>query len=163
MMNGNKHAYDHALWVVVAVIGLHMLEEFGLDVTTWAGSLVPFRLLASEFYVLNFAYLTFAVASAMVGWRLPAFSLATPATCLVNVGFMHVLGTLLSGRFSPGLLTGVVLFLPASGYAFWAARRDGVLTRRVVLLAFTGGTLLQLFPIVLLYLRQGLGITQPVH
>lgn len=163
MSSGGERGHEHALWVVVSVIGLHMLEEFGLDVTTWAGTLAPFRLLASEFHMVNFAYLTFAVATAQVGWRLPAFALATPATCLVNVLFMHVLGTLASGRFSPGLLTGIVLFLPASAYAFWAARRDGVLSRRVLLLAFTGGTLLQLFPILLLYLRQALGITHPVH
>ena len=45
----------------------------------------------------------------------------------VNALF-HVATTFLFRRYSPGLVTGVALVLPASGYTLWRARRDGPLT-----------------------------------
>src|SRR5436190_1284322 len=96
--------HGHAVWVVVLVMGLHMLEEFALDVNSWAERIVPFHLLPGEFYMVNLAYLTFAIGSAVVGWRMPGIALMTPATCVINAVFMHILGSLYCDCYSPGLL-----------------------------------------------------------
>lgn len=151
------------MWLVVAALGLHLLEEFALDVNSWIARVVPIQPLASEFYAVNGAYVIFGVASAAIGWRMPAVALMTPSLCIVNALFMHILGTVVTGDYSPGLLTSVVLFLPVSLWAFWMAHRDGVLTWRVIVVAAVGGTLLHLYPIILLALRHALAVQAPVH
>jgi len=73
---------------------------------------------------------------------------------LINAIFFHILPVLLTkGRFSPGLATAVVLFLPA-GMAVWRrAGADGTLDAGTVVLAIAGGALLMAYPVVILRLK----------
>lgn len=143
-------AHDYVLWVLVAAAAAHALEERALGFVPWANSVggrFGLQLDWTDFYLVNAAVVIWGICAAAVGWRLPGFSLSFPAMQTLN-GLMHVAATVAFLRLSPGVFTGVFLYLPLSGWAFWSARRDGVLTRRRLLLVFLA--LAALFAVALL-------------
>jgi len=68
--------------------------------------------------------------------------------------FFHILPVVRTkGRFSPGLATAAVLFLPL-GIAMWRqAAIEGVLDPATATLAILGGAALMAYPVVMLRLR----------
>ena len=85
----------------------------------------------------------------MVGWRLPAFALVFSAFMLVNAILFHILPTIVTRIFSPGVITAVVLFLPVGSWAYWGALRNGALDTTAIVASDTLGFALMLLPIVL--------------
>jgi len=80
----------------------------------------------------------------------PAVALGFPGLMLINATLMHVLPFVLKrGRFSPGLITAVVLFYPAA----IAAMRDANLTPGVLVAEFLVGAALLATPIGFILLR----------
>jgi hypothetical protein len=81
---------------------------------------------------------------------------------LINAVLFHILQVVRAkGRFSPGVVTAVVLFLPIGIAEFFEAAREGVLSDAVAVGALVTGAILMAFPIVMLktkslpYFRQG--------
>jgi uncharacterized protein with HXXEE motif len=64
------------------------------------------------------------------------------AGALALDAFLHIIPTVLTRRFSPGLITAVALYLPVSAWTYWAAEQDGALTARSLVLSSLGGVLL---------------------
>ncbi len=146
--------HEWVLWVAVAAAFVHALEEHMLDWLRWAREALGFELTWADFYVVNAGVVVLAAAGAMIGWRSPELSLAVPALFAVNAIFFHVLPTIVQRRFSPGVFTAVVVYLPVAAWAYWAADRDGVLDLRAVLVSAAGGVLLMAFPVALIKLRR---------
>jgi len=65
-------------------------------------------------------------------WRWPLSTLG--AVVLLN-GLVHLAGSILTRSYSPGLVTGLLIWLPLGGFTLWFERRNA--SRR----AFLGGTL----------------------
>ena len=63
--------------------------------------------------MVNAAMVTGAISCAMVGWKLPEFSLMISALIGIN-GLIHLSGSLIKRRLFPGVVTGVLLYLPVS-------------------------------------------------
>lgn len=57
------------------------------------------------------------------------------------------------GRFSPGLFTAVVLFLPVAWIVWAKAIEDGLVNAQTAAIAILGAALLMAYPIVMLHLR----------
>jgi Protein of unknown function with HXXEE motif len=88
-----------------------------------------------------------AVAIAPV-W--PGVALGFPALMLINGAFMHVLPFVLGrGRFSPGLITSVLLFFPLGVAAMRAVPFDPA----IVVTAFGVGAMLLATPIGFIVLK----------
>lgn len=68
---------------------------------------------------------------------------------LVNAILFHIVPTIVTRIFSPGVITAVALFSPVGTGVYWQAWRDGVLDTVAVLTSGTLGFVLMLFPIVL--------------
>jgi hypothetical protein len=145
--------YEYTLWAVVMATALHVLEEYGLNFRAWAEVALGIRILWEEFHLVNGAVILFFVGCAMTGWRLPEVSLMAPALVGVNGLFFHLGLSLVQWRYSPGTATSVLLFIPVALWAYWGAHRDGVLTRRAVVVSLAGGTLVMCYPLVLLWVR----------
>lgn len=136
-------------WVALAAYALHMLEEFFYDWRNWAQRTLKLPVDWTGFYLTNTALLFLGVACASIGWDDPLLALAYPGLMLINGVFFHVLPTVVTKRFSPGLLTACGLFFPTCYFAFKEA-----LTRQVEIgtigAAIGLGTLIMAFPVVLL-------------
>jgi Protein of unknown function with HXXEE motif len=141
---------NYIFWVALAAYALHILEEFTYDWKTWAQKVLKLDVEWNTFYVTNVIVLFIGVACAEVGWSHPTFGLLFPALMLVNAVFFHILPYIRSNRkFSPGMFTAILLFLPIGIKSFTMAIALGVYTNSL-LIAGAGGILLMAYPIMLL-------------
>jgi hypothetical protein len=70
---------------------------------------------------------------------------------LINAVLFHIWQVIrANGRFSPGVATAVVLFLPIGVAEFVEASREGILSATVGVSAVVAGAILMAFPIVML-------------
>lgn len=141
------------LWVATAAYGLHALEELMLDWKDWANKVLKLPVDWPIFYVVNALVVVLGIIASIIGWRLPAMSLAFPALMLINAVFFHILPFVVKKKFSPGLISAVVLFLPLGTWLFYGADKDGVLSVTTVVGAFALGAALMAYPIILLKLK----------
>jgi hypothetical protein len=82
--------------------------------------------------------------------KYPTVALGFPGLMLINATFMHVFPFLRTkGRFSPGLITGVLFFWPLGTYTMLAAE----LNARVIAGAFAVGAALLATPIGFILLK----------
>ncbi len=143
-----QHAFW--LWLNTAFYAAHVLEEYAYDWKTWATRSLGLAVDWTTFYIANAVVIILGICCAAVGWQLPAFSLSYPALMIINALVFHMLPTIAQRRFSPGLITAVVLFLPSASWTFYVAAQDGVLTVSNTLIAISAGALVMAYPIFLL-------------
>jgi hypothetical protein len=150
------------LWLATAAYGLHILEEYQLNWRDWARGVLGLPAEWNDFYVVNALVIVLGIVAANLAGHCPGVALAFPALMLINATFFHVLPTLWSrGRFSPGLVTAIVLFYPIGVACYWRASHDGALSIRALVGSLVLGAVLMAFPVVLLkikdlrYFRQG--------
>jgi Protein of unknown function with HXXEE motif len=142
-------------WLATAIYALHVIEEFVFDWRGWARAVLKLPVEWSTFYVTNGAVIVLGVVSANLADAWPALALSFPALMLINAIFMHILPFLLKkGRFSPGLVTAVLLFLPCGFYCYRAVNLAGLLSSPTLLTSIAIGAGLMAFPIVCLKLSQ---------
>jgi hypothetical protein len=112
------------LWLLLAAAILHVVEEW-----VWPGGFLSwFRDFAGFAEGLsqrlavgvNMAFLALMLAAALLADTNPRFSLSAASLCFTN-GLLHVVGTARTNRYSPGLVTGALLYLPLAVAAYAAA------------------------------------------
>jgi hypothetical protein len=141
---------DYLFWAALAAYALHILEEYSYDWKTWAQKIMKLDVAWNMFYVTNAVLFFFGLCCAEVGWAHPTFSLILPALMLVNAVVGHVIPYVRSKRkFSPGMITGIFLFLPIGIGSFNVAVNTGVQTKALILAGICG-ILLTMFPVFLL-------------
>src|SRR5271165_4125012 len=115
-------------WLSMAAYAIHILEEYTFDWRNWAIAVIKLPVEWSDFYVTNAVVVALGIAQAMLAPTFPLAPLVYASLMLVNALLFHVLPMLRTrGRFSPGVVTAVTLFLPI-GIAVWRrAALDGAL------------------------------------
>ena len=142
------------LWLATAAYAVHILEEFQLDWRNWARSVVRLPVEWPDFYVVNSIVIVLGIAAANLAEASPAIALGFPALMLINATFFHVLPFARTrGRFSPGLLTAVVLFYPIGIACYVRAAADGTLDAFALLVSVLIGAVLMASPVVLLQIK----------
>lgn len=138
------------LWLCTAAYAAHVIEEFVLDWRNWARNVLGLPVEWPSFYVVNAVVAVLGVTAAMVAPNLPAVALGFPALMLINATFFHMLPVIrFGGRFSPGLISAVLLFYPL-GIACYAVAEVG--WGGVMLSALIGAGLMA-WPVVLLMVK----------
>ncbi len=141
-------------WLAMAAYALHIMEEYTFDWRNWARAVIKLPVEWSDFYVTNAIVIALGIAQAQLAPTLPLAPLIFASLMLINAVFFHILPVVRTGgRFSPGLVTAVMLFFPA-GVAVWRrAAEDGVLNWMTATSAVAAGALLMAYPVVMLNLR----------
>lgn len=138
---------DTIAWIATAAYAVHILEEYTFDWRNWARSVIRLPVEWSDFYVTNAVVVVLGICQAMLAPKLPVAPLVYAALMIINATFFHVLPFLRArGRFSPGLVTALVLFYPI-GIATFVIAAPGIGT---VVGAVVGGALLMAAPVVML-------------
>lgn len=140
-----RPTHEFTLWVVVMVLGLHYLEEFAFDLRTWLEAVLRVPVTWEQFHLVNAVVTLMAIGGGLVGWRRPDLSLIIPAILLVNAIVFHLGFSVLWRAYSPGTISALLLFVPAGVWCFVGARRDGVLTRQAIGVAFAGALFVHLW------------------
>ena len=144
----------HWVWLATAAYGIHALEEFILDWRDWARAVIGLPVEWSHFYVVNFLVIVLGVVAANVADAAPAIALAYPALVLINGIFFHIVPVIVTrGRFSPGLFTAIVLFLPIGFLSYRAAYSEGHLDTFSLVVSLAVGAALMASPIILLRIK----------
>ena len=124
LRNVRWHYRDPSLvWLFPSSYALHILEEWFGGFPEWTATVAGSPLPREAFIVINvvaFAAMILATRAAIQreshGWM----GIAIATVLLVNA-LVHILGSILTGSYSPGLVTGVVLYLPLAQLALMRA------------------------------------------
>lgn len=146
-------SHEHVLWIAVFAYAMHAFEEYELNWRDWARAVLWLPVDWNSFYLANSVVIAIGFCCAEVGWREPWFALGFPALMLINATLFHVLPTVATRVYSPGLVTAVVLFYPIGGWVYYSAWRDGVLTLTNGVLSVLLGAVIMASPIVLLKIK----------
>lgn len=138
------------IWLCVAAYGIHAMEEFFFDWRNWAVHVLHLPVQWSDFYLTNVLVIVVGIVAAEVAPIWPALALGLPALMLINAAFFHVAPVIwMRGRFSPGLITAVLLFFPLGIATIRSSHVDGT----GLAIAFGVGALLMATPIIFLKLK----------
>jgi hypothetical protein len=139
------------IWLATAAYGMHILEEYQLNWRDWARGALGLPVDWSDFYVVNALVIVLGAVAANLAHSVPALALAFPALMLINATFFHVLSVIRrGGRFSPGVITGVLLFYPIAIACYVKA---WPLSAGAIAFSFLIGALLMASPVVLLLVK----------
>lgn len=139
------------LWLCLFAYGAHVVEEFVFDWKNWAQQVLHLPVRWDDFYVTNCLVIVVGIVAVWIAPEYPAIALGMPGLMLINATFMHIFPFLLKrGRFSPGLITSVLLFWPIGFYTMAAAQPSG----HNVVIALVVGVLLLATPISFIALKQ---------
>lgn len=150
--------HEYLLWIPLAVYTVHVLEEATLNWRTWVQQSLGLEVSWFIFCIANSAVMFFTIATAMVGWKIPAFALSISALMIINAIFFHILPTILQKRFSPGVITATLLFVPTSIFIYYCAHLDGVLSVSVLIQSLILGALIMASPMLFLRLQKYLDV-----
>jgi hypothetical protein len=137
-------------WLAVGAYALHIVEEHILGWFEWARKTMNLTMEWKTYTTIEVVLLILGAIAAMLAPALPVLALAFAALLVINVTFFHLLPMLMSGgKFSPGAISGVLLFYPIGYYAYAnSGAPSSVLTWSVII-----GAAAILWPIVLLKLK----------
>ena len=143
-------------WLPLMVFVPHMLEEypwFPAWATRHFGATSRAWYVYSHFVLVAVALPTclWAESAAPQTWW-PVLGTALMITLAVN-GAFHVITTCLFREYSPGVVTGVLLFFPVTGHMLFQTIRESLLTTTQVGTAVVIGVAVQIAVIASLYLR----------
>ena len=107
--------------------GLHVAEEFwcGDGFADWLATTTGANISESEFLIINgiaWPLMLFAALMAIRHERLAWLTISLATIVLVN-GAAHLLSSVLTGTYSPGMLTGTLLYLPLGIFGFRRSNR----------------------------------------
>ena len=112
------HYRDPALlWLLPAAYALHILEEWYAGFSEWVALVVGAPLPRAAFIVINAIAMALAIAATRASTRREHYGwagIAVASILFVNA-LAHVLGTAITRTYSPGLITGLVLYVPIAG------------------------------------------------
>lgn len=111
------HYRDPALlWLFVPAYALHLVEEFWGGFPQWIARVAGEPLPPAAFLSINAAAMAVlvlairaATSSERAGWLAVAIGTAAGTNAIAHLG-----GSMLTGIYSPGLLTGIVIYVPLS-------------------------------------------------
>ncbi|HBE76909.1 MAG TPA: HXXEE domain-containing protein [Firmicutes bacterium] len=141
-------SHEYFLWIATLAYGLHIVEELLFDWKGWARGFLKLPAEWNEFYVFNGVVILYGCVSAIIGWKCPMIALSYPAFMLINVFFFHIFPVLKSKRFSPGLLSGIGLFIPIASLTYYGAGMDHVISSKVLIISTLFAAFVMAYPII---------------
>lgn len=125
---------------------VHVAEELLFNFPAWAT--LHFGRTTQNFYLLSHIPITLAVLS--ISWlayrsqKYHFLGAGLASTLLVN-GLLHAISAFIYQGYSPGLLTGMLLFITGSFLVFRYCLKTNSLSQRQIRSAFFVGTIVSLF------------------
>jgi hypothetical protein len=123
--DGHSVAPRATLLLPVAYL-LHFAEEWFGGFSAWTLTVVGEEVAPARFLLINGIAFPLFIAGTLAAYRNPrmAWFSASLAALLGLNGALHILATLGFGRYAPGAVTGLLLYLPLSAIVLrWSAAR----------------------------------------
>lgn len=110
-------------WLLVVAYAAHIVEEWVGGFPEWLAVVAGAPLPGDAFLVMNAVALLVVIAATRAATRNEArgwLAIAVAAVLFVNA-LLHVLGSAVTGTYSPGLVTGMILYVPLGGLSLLRA------------------------------------------
>jgi hypothetical protein len=138
-------------WAMPGAAVIHVIEEFFypggfIDVMRRMNPKLAGFVTTPFAIIINGAFLVLCVLGAIVGTAVPVFSLSVAALIGLN-GLIHLIGTLKTRRYVPGLISGILLYVPIAVYLYREFILSGQFTLLQGILSGVFGLLYQAVPI----------------
>jgi len=135
-------------FLVVSMI--HMGEEYFypggfMDVMKRLNPKFASLVTAPMAVIINGLQLLLCVVAIAVGENVLTFSMSVAALLFIN-GLMHIMGCVRVKGYAPGVITGILLYMPLSVYAYYLFTSSGQLTLNGVVITGVLGLLYQAVP-----------------
>lgn len=129
--SASRRASASEWWLLAfpATYLVHIAEEYwsGETFWRWASRLSGADFSHRDFVVLNAVAFGVMTVAAFAAWRLPrvrAVAVPAMATVVAVNGTLHGVAALVTGTHSPGMVSGLLLWLPLGLWALRRALRD---------------------------------------
>jgi hypothetical protein len=138
-------------WLPLGAVALHLIEEFGVPggFARWYRTHYPDRAksLSNIFLVwINVLLVAMSVAAGLIYPRLYGVEMWLIVASIAGAnGVFHLLGTIRWKKYSPGLVTGLLLYLPIAIYGFWSFPRAGLISGNLAIQAALLGPLYHVY------------------
>ena len=141
------------LWILTIAYLAHIAEEYFLDWRKWVESVSGYRLSWKDFFIANAIVIAIGISCSIIGFSWPWISYLFVGLAIINALIAHIGTTIIKRKFSPGLITSIVLFLPIGIWAYAKTAEKGVLTASFVAITLFGGFLIMAIPIIIQYVK----------
>jgi hypothetical protein len=138
-------------WLPLAAVALHLVEEFAWPggFPDWYRRYRPERAasVTTAFLVwINVVLVVMALAAALLGPRPQGIALwLVVASIGAANGVFHLWATLKPRRYSPGVVTGMLLYVPLAIWGFWHFATSGLASTGTLLQALVIGPAYHLY------------------
>jgi hypothetical protein len=107
------------VWLFPLAYGLHVAEEYAYHFPAYVSNVSGRHMSNSQFLFLNVVFWLLMVAAIVVVLARPshAWLVITLAAVLGINAALHLLGSLVTGTYSPGTVTAAILYVPLVVYA----------------------------------------------
>ncbi|MGD1091116.1 MAG: HXXEE domain-containing protein [Bryobacteraceae bacterium] len=116
------------VWLFPITYSFHIGEEYwgGEGFPRWISRVAGAHLTENAFLIQNFIGMAFMIAGVVVlkrsiRWR---WTLPTLGTVVLLNGILHVIGSVLTRSYSPGVVTGLLCWVPLGGFTLWFEWRN---------------------------------------
>ena len=105
--------------LILAFAIIHVAEEYFFDWLSWVRQFTK-GISRTQFFVWNSAFVLLCVIG--VFYPSPTFKLSIASLLLINV-LVHLIPTLIRRKYSPGLASALLLYLPIGTFSYFSAIR----------------------------------------
>lgn len=107
------------VWLFPLAYGLHIVEEYAFHFPAYVANVSGMHISNSGFLFLNAVFWLLTVAAICIVLARPSqvWLVITLAAVLCINAAVHVLGSIVTATYSPGTVTGVLLYVPLVVYA----------------------------------------------
>jgi len=115
-------------WIFWAILGaalIHVGEEYLGGWVDWVQSFAPVTV--TQFVIVNAAFVLLCIAGSIVGARSLLFSLSVASLIFINA-LLHLVMTVITKRYSPGVVSAALLYIPLALLAYYLSANSGQLT-----------------------------------
>ena len=134
MIAGARLGFRRIIWLMPAAFAVHIVEEYAGGFAEWVELVAGAPMPVGAFLLNNAGLMAILLGLTAWAWlrpsRLSAFVLLAWASGNLFWNFVfHLATTVLLDRYSPGLVTAVLLYFPLSIAIAWAALRERMVSR----------------------------------
>ncbi len=142
----DEHTFDEkpgVIFLLCLIYAFHMVEEFSLGFVPWGD-----RYFGSFDWTQNLfgnaMFFAILAAACFLYYKKPAKYLwvgMSAAMWVLANSFIHISATVLSGEYSPGVVTATVFYIPGGFYFLVKWAKKGLLTWKNTTIAFVVGAM----------------------
>jgi len=137
--------YKIILYLALVSAIIHIFEEYRYNWVKWANSFIN-GITIKQFFAVNFLFI-FLIILAISNYQSIIFSSSIFSLLLINSLF-HILPTIKQKRYSPGLFSAVVLFIPVSLFWYIYLITNNLITTNKIVYSFLLGFFWMSIPVL---------------